>query len=105
MSSSPATLSALRAKLTEVEKALTGGPDGLAFQLRETAASAAIAGVAAAPPALDGSFDERSLRDVFELLRQQTTAVASVQVVLQRAERDIDIMEHELDRRHGGFKG
>ena len=91
---SPAALGALRAKLEELEKALMGGPEGLAFQLRETAAAAAIAGGApGVSTAADGALDERSLQDVFELLRQQTEAVACVQAVLQRAERDVGVLE------------
>uniref|UniRef100_A0A1D1ZZ15 Nucleoporin Nup54 alpha-helical domain-containing protein n=1 Tax=Auxenochlorella protothecoides TaxID=3075 RepID=A0A1D1ZZ15_AUXPR len=86
-----AGLDALAARLGEAEAALAPVPGGLAARLAEAGAAAALAGPAqgAPPPALD----DDALADVYGLLSQQTAALAGVQAVLRRAERDLEVLE------------
>ncbi|KFM22770.1 Ubiquitin carboxyl-terminal hydrolase 25 [Auxenochlorella protothecoides] len=48
---------------------------------------------AASTPAAATALDDDALADVYGLLSQQTAALAGVQAVLRRAERDLEVLE------------
>lgn len=92
--SGAAGLEPLKPKLTALERELGPGPEALSARAAQAAAAASLsAGGADGGGGQAGGLDDAALAEIFTVLSQQTAAIVAVQSALQRAERDLTVLE------------